>query len=82
MDLDPGVFDRVVATIEEHFEYAGPPIMPETLANEVHGWDSLAHAVVIMKVEDAFGITLPDDQIFALRNVGDLALAVQKVQGG
>ena len=76
MELDQSVFDRVAGVIADHFQHR-KPITPETTAVQVHGWDSLAHTIVIMKVEDEFGVELPEPVIFGLRNVGDLALAIQ-----
>jgi acyl carrier protein len=82
MELDEKVFSRVVSTITEHFQCVGKRITPETTAPEIHGWDSLAHTIVIMKIERAFGIEIADEKIFRLRNVGDLALAVQEALNG
>jgi acyl carrier protein len=76
LELDQSVFDRVAAVIADHFQHRGL-ITPETTAVQVHGWDSLAHTIVIMKVEDDFSVELPEPVIFSLRNVGDLALAIQ-----
>lgn len=47
-------------------------ITRETTAEDVDGWDSVSHTLIIMEVERRLGIALDLDKIFELRNVGDL----------
>jgi acyl carrier protein len=63
-----------VATVMRSVFRLGPeePIMASTTSADIDGWDSLSHSVLIMNVEDAFGVDLPLDRVFALRNVGEL----------
>ncbi len=44
----------------------------ETTANDISGWDSLSHAVLILNIESEFDIELPLDDTLELDNVGDL----------
>ncbi len=43
-----------------------------TTSSDVKGWDSLSHALLILNVEEEFGIDLPLDRTYALANVGEL----------
>ena len=43
--------------------------------------DSANIMVMIMDLEDRFGITVEDDQIMKLRTVGDVAAYIAKVKG-
>ncbi len=43
-----------------------------TTASDVKGWDSLSHAMLILGVEEEFGIDLPLDRTYELANVGEL----------
>ena len=57
-------------------EAVGDPavvITLETTAKDVPGWDSLRHVVIIVDVEERFGIHLSSQEIDNrdLRNVGD-----------
>lgn len=56
-----------------------PDFVPRrsTTSADVNGWDSLSHAILIMNVEEEFGIDLPLDQIYALNDVGELADAIR-----
>lgn len=44
-----------------------------TVAAEVPGWDSLAHATLVIEVEKALEVTFPDAEIFSFANIGALA---------
>jgi acyl carrier protein len=51
-----------------------------TTSADILGWDSLSHTIVIMNVEEAFDVELPFDEIAGLKNVGDLAALVRRLQ--
>jgi acyl carrier protein len=51
----------------------GPvPITRETRAMDVRGWDSLSHTMILMQLEDGFGLHLPLERVLRLATVGDL----------
>jgi acyl carrier protein len=54
------------------------PITPELTARDVPGWDSFRYVSIIAATEEHFGIKFLDADIDELRNVGDLASAVQR----
>lgn len=47
-------------------------IHEKTTANDVEGWDSLNHAVLIFSVEKKFGIKFTAKEVHSLKNAGDL----------
>lgn len=47
-------------------------ITPETTAEDVEGWDSLAHVTIILKVEQAHGLRFKISDVAELANVGEL----------
>jgi acyl carrier protein len=51
-------------------------VRPETTAAEVPGWDSMKHIMIVMVVQEKFGIRLKPREIDRLKNVGDLAAAI------
>ena len=73
--------DLVAETIRETLHCGPVEITRGTTANDVRGWDSLSHTMILMAVEDAFGITLPEERIFGLSTVGDLIDLVDDVKG-
>lgn len=68
------VMRRIEKTMRRVFSVpADFELRRSTMSNDIAGWDSLSHAILIMNVEEEFGIDLPLDQIYALDNVGELA---------
>jgi len=64
--------------IAEHFMVSASIITFETQAHEVMGWDSIAHTILILKVEDSFEIEFDENDIFELNNVGQLVQLISK----
>jgi acyl carrier protein len=58
------------------FEDDSITINPLTTADQVDGWDSLSHAVLILAVENHYNIKFSQKELLTLRNVGDLVKAV------
>ena len=53
--------------------HCGPvPIGRDTRAMDVRGWDSLSHTMILMQLEDGFGVRLPLDRVLGLGTVGEL----------
>lgn len=51
-------------------------LRPEMTADDVDGWDSMAHIRLMLACERAFGVKFSAGQIAALKNVGDLAALI------
>jgi acyl carrier protein len=43
-----------------------------TRAMDIRGWDSLSHTMVLMQLEEGFGVQLPMDRVLRLGNVGEM----------
>lgn len=44
---------------------------PETTAEDVQGWDSQAHVMLIVATEQRFGVRFRTSEFESLRNVGE-----------
>ncbi|HUZ50379.1 MAG TPA: acyl carrier protein [Candidatus Dormibacteraeota bacterium] len=70
---DTNVFQKVRATVAATFHVSPEEIITsETTSTDVDGWDSLSHSILLMNVEEAFGIELPFEAAYELANVGEL----------
>lgn len=49
-----------------------------TTALDVDGWDSLSHSMLLLELEQAFGVTLDADEAARCANVGELADCVDR----
>lgn len=48
-------------------------VTEETTADDVEGWDSIAHVKLIIALESALGVRFETDEITAPDNIGQLA---------
>lgn len=69
----PEILLRLGDVICNHFNCPTAEISRRTSARDIVGWDSLAHTMVLLRIEDEFGIQLPMDRAFTVKNVGELA---------
>ena len=77
---DATVLEQIAAIIESSFRYPRDKVTEATVASDVRGWDSLAHASFVMRVEEALGVKFDDDEIYRFPTVGDLARRAQHLR--
>ena len=73
-------FETIKNMIAEQLKVDPATITPESRLMEDLKADSANIMVMIMDLEDQFGITVEDDQIMKLKTVGDVADYVQKAK--
>jgi len=77
--------DAVLSKIEDimriMFNSQSLAVTPQTEAADVDGWDSLAHASLMVMIERAFGIEITEDESGDLDCVGDLVDLVKLKKG-
>ena len=74
-------FETIKKMIAEQLKVDPATITPESRLIEDLKADSANIMVMIMDMEDRFGITVEDDQIMKLRTVGDVVEYIAKVKG-
>ncbi len=70
---DDDVLPALTAVLRTFFRQADLAVDRDTVADDVDGWDSVAHAGLMLTIEREFKIRLPSSRLFDLDNVGDLA---------
>jgi acyl carrier protein len=70
--MDEDDFLQLQEIIAEEFNVSATSITRSTTAEDVDGWDSISHAGLLIKIENSFQITFPDDSMFDLKDVGAL----------
>ena len=73
-------FEKVRDMIAEQLKVDPATIQPESRLMEDLKADSANIMVMIMDLEDTFGITVEDDQIMKLRTVGDVVEYIAKAK--
>ena len=74
-------FETIKSMIADQLKLNPADIKPESRLIEDLRADSANIMVMIMDLEDRFGITVEDDQIMKLRTVGDVVEYVAKAKG-
>ena len=74
-------FEKVKNMIAEQLKVDPAEIKPESRLMEDLKADSANIMVMIMDLEDTFGITVEDDQIMKLKTGGDVVEYIAKVKG-
>lgn len=74
------LFDNVKQMIAKQLKADANAITPETRLVEDLKADSANVMVMIMDLEDTYGITVEDDQIMKLKTVGDVVAYIEANQ--
>lgn len=72
------VQSKISQIIRELVEDDSAEINDGTTAEDIEGWDSVAHVKIIVEIESQFGITFAVSEINASENVGQLTDLVLK----
>lgn len=61
--------DRIAEVIATSLQLDASAITDELGFNAVPQWDSMAHINLMLALEDAFGVSIPDDDLVELTDV-------------
>jgi acyl carrier protein len=67
------IYKKLNTVFEHVFDDDSIVVRPELSADDVDGWDSLAHIRLILTVEKAFNVKFSASEIGKLKNVAGLA---------
>lgn len=70
--------DKLNSIFQEVFKDDSIQIKSETTANDVDGWDSFSHVILILAIEVGFNITFSVKEIMGFKNVGDLLKTIEQ----
>ncbi|MBP2832007.1 acyl carrier protein [Aquimarina sp. U1-2] len=66
--------EHAFVTILEHDNFK---LEDETTANDVDGWESVTHMMIITEIEKSFGIKFKLMDLMNMNNIGDLIQTIQ-----
>lgn len=66
------VLDKLTLIFRKVFNDGSLVIINELTANDIDGWDSLTHMILITDIERAFSIKFRLKDLNKMRNVGDM----------
>lgn len=61
----------------EIFDDDALAVTPETSRDDIDGWDSVAQVMLVLAIEEAFGLRFREDQVSSIRSVGDFLDAIE-----
>lgn len=56
-----------------------PTINDALSRKDIEGWDSLSHLVLIFEIESAFSVVISDEDIMAIKTIGDIRKVLRKL---
>ena len=75
------MFEKVQAILAKQLRIADPAkVTPESLIQKDLGADSLDILQLLMKIEDDYGIVIPDEELKGFKTVGDVVAFLEKQQ--
>jgi acyl carrier protein len=75
---DEFILNRLSMLVADLLEVDGVTLTRPTTANDVPGWDSLAHVRIVVAAEQSFGLHFSTGEITALKTVGDLVDLIKR----
>jgi acyl carrier protein len=74
------ILQQLQAVFRDCFDDDDLVLTPELTAADVPGWDSLRHVMLMVAVEQRFGVRFSVQELPELKNVGDLAAMIAAKQ--
>jgi acyl carrier protein len=74
--------ERLKAVMGAILEVAPDAIGPGTSTDTVEGWDSLRHMRLIIALEEAFDVIIPDEEVATMTSYEIVRLVVAEQAGG
>jgi acyl carrier protein len=65
-------FDDFATVVGSVFMVSPDLVRRETTAEDVDGWDSISHTMLIARLEQEYGIRFAEDEMFDFETVGAL----------
>ena len=75
--MNDTVWNDLTAIFRDSLDNDSLTLKEETTANDVEGWDSITHVLIVVAVEKKFRVKFTAGEIQRLKNVGELASLVR-----
>lgn len=64
--------EKIISIIEEILKLTSGSVKEDALIEDVEGWDSLAHVLIIGELESRLGISIPLEEAIEITSVAEL----------
>ena len=66
------IHEQLVDVFRQVFDDETLILTDETTADDIEGWDSVAHINLMFSIEQAFGVQFNGNELAELENIGEL----------
>jgi len=73
-------FEQVRGIASDIFGIPADKITPESSPETIESWDSMQHLNLVLAIEETFGVQLDPEDIEKMKNIGEVATLVEKLQ--
>jgi acyl carrier protein len=77
--MNDDIAGKVRVIISETFNVARSDITDDTVADDVDGWDSLAHTVLMVRLQKKLRVAIPEHVAANVQTVGELIEALRRL---
>lgn len=74
--MDKNILEKINQIFKEVLEHDNFQLAPTTTTKDVEGWESSTHMMIISEIEDQFNIEFELDELWTMKNIGDLVASV------
>ena len=78
MNADDPIWERLVNVFRTVFQDPFLQLNPRSDNNDIDGWDSLKHAILIDAIENEFNISLSFDDILLMQSIETIYLKIKE----
>lgn len=75
-NMENQILDQIIDIIRKVIKQPHLQVSVDTTANDVSGWDSLHHIMIITEVETTFNLKFDFMEILEMKSIGDICRAV------
>lgn len=72
------IYGELDALFRDMFDDESIDLTPETTADDIEDWDSLAHINLLVAIEARFGIKFRTAEVESMHNVAHLVAAIEQ----
>ena len=76
MDKD-AILEKISTAFTQVLEHSNFTLTDATTADDVDGWESITHMMIISEIETMFGIKFKLMDLMNMNNIGDLVKIIQ-----
>lgn len=71
-------FEKISRIVADNTDISPESISPETTLNEL-GLDSIDLVDLVMEIEEAFSVTIPDEEFEGIKSVSDIVALIENI---